>query len=258
MATRSRRGCGFVVGVCVVAVAATAPGSAAAKSRLPQNLGNGLARLVAPPPAPSGALSRGPRLNQSKLAVRDSLGRVLVDVHLARAANLATVAGNLQGLGLQPVATDARYRSGVVSGFVALDKVAAIATAPGVGSVMQGVPPRSRVGSVTSQGVQQERVDRVRGVDGAGITVGILSDSFDTATTDVFGDPLLIHAADDVASGDLPGPGNPLNANPVKVLEDFDDPTATDEGRAILQIVHDIAPKATLCFATAAVSETGF
>ena len=42
------------------------------------------------------------------------------------------------------------------------------------------------------------------GVDGSGVTVGILSDSFDT---DYRRAPT--HAADDVASGDLPGAGNP-------------------------------------------------
>jgi hypothetical protein len=260
MATRSRRGCFRLVGVCTALVAVAAPGTAGAKERLPQNLGNGLARLVSPPPAPTAGLGRGPRLVQDRLAIRDSLGRVLVDVRLAPGAGLADTQQRLQGLGLQTVARDAQYRTGMLTGFVALDKVAAIATAPGVGAVMQAVKARTHVGAVTSQGVQQERVDRLpRGVDGSGITVGVLSDSFDTAQFDVFGDPLADHAADDIASGDLPGPGNPLNAKPVVDVEDFDFPDlATDEGRGMLQIVHDVAPKAKLCFATAFLSETEF
>ena len=97
-----------------------------------------------------------------------------------------------------------------------------------------------------------------QGLDGTGQTVGVLSDSYDTATLDLFGDPLTIHAAEDIASGDLPGPGNPNNPNPVIVIEDFPDPDAADEGRAMLQIVHDVAPKAKLAFATAFVSKMGF
>ena len=249
-----------VVGVCVGLVALGAPGAAGAKEPLPGNLGNGLARLVSPPPAPSAGLGSGPRLVENRLAIRDSLGRVLVDVRLAPGAGLADTQQRLQGLGLQTVARDAQYRTGLLTGFVALDKVASVATAPGVGAVMQAVRARTHVGAVTSQGVQQERVDRLpRGVDGSGITVGVLSDSFDTAQFDVFGDPLADHAADDIASGDLPGAGNPLNPNPVVDVEDFDDPdVATDEGRGMLQIVHDVAPKAKLCFATAFISETEF
>ena len=191
MATRSRRGCWSVVGVCVGLVALGAPGAAGAKEPLPGNLGNGLARLVSPPPAPSAGLGSGPRLVQNRLAIRDSLGRVLVDVRLAPGAGLADTQQHLQDLGLQTVARDAQYRAGLLTGFVALDKVASVATAPGVGAVMQAVRARTHVGAVTSQGVQQERVDRLpRGVDGSGITVGALSDSFDTAQFDVFGDPL--------------------------------------------------------------------
>ena len=191
MATRSRRGCWSVVGVCAGLVALGAPGAAGAKEPLPGNLGNGLARLVSPPPAPSAGLGSGPRLVQNRLAIRDSLGRVLVDVRLAQGAGPRGHAAAPAGLGMQTIARDAQYRTGMLTGFVALDKVAAVATAPGVGAVMQAVKARTHVGAVTSQGVQQERVDRLpRGVDGTGITVGVLSDSYDTAQFDVFGDPL--------------------------------------------------------------------
>ena len=55
----------------------------------------------------------------------------------------------------------------------------------------------------------------------------------------------------------FPGVGNPAgNTEPVVVLEDF--PARTDEGRAMLQIVHDLAPKAKLGFATANTGQLGF
>jgi hypothetical protein len=102
-------------------------------------------------------------------------------------------------------------------------------------------------------------VVNAQGFDGTGITVGCLSDSFDTALTDLDDNPLAIHAAQDVATDDLPGVGNPNgNTDPVNVLEDLDDHSGFDEGRAMLQIVHDVAPKAKLAFATAFVSATDF
>ena len=103
-----------------------------------------------------------------------------------------------------------------------------------------------------------QRVNRVqaRGVDGRGVTIGALSDSYDTATTDVFGDPLLIHAAEDVASGDLPGTGNPRNPQPVVVIQDANG--GHDEGRGMLQIAHDVAPGSKLCFATANGGQLNF
>lgn len=106
-------------------------------------------------------------------------------------------------------------------------------------------------GSVTSEGDGLLQADQVRsayGVDGTGVTVGVLSDSFDTATN------TSVHAAKDVASGDLPGPGNPCGrTTPVTVLHDYADAdhSQNDEGRAMTQIVHDLAPGAQLMFATA-------
>src|SRR3954447_9466708 len=190
MATRSRRGCWSMVGACVALAGLAAPGVAQAGGRLPGNLGNGLAQLVSPGPAPAAGLGRGPRLNQGRLAVRDSLGRVLVDVRVAPGADMAAVQQRVQALGLQTVAKDAAYRTGLIEGFLPLDKVKAVATTAGVGSVLQALPARTHVGAVTSQGVHEERVDRLpRGVDGSGVTIGVQSDSYDAATTDAFGDP---------------------------------------------------------------------
>src|SRR4029079_11237428 len=91
-----------------------------------------------------------------------------------------------------------------------------------------------------------------------GITVGVLSDSYDAATEAVATD-----ARADVASNDLPGLASSCSDQqlPVDVLQDLS-PTAGeeagDEGRAMLQIVHDLAPHAKLAFATAFESEKSF
>ena len=81
------------------------------------------------------------------------------------------------------------------------------------------------------------------GVDGTGIKVGILSDSFDK----------LGGASTDVANGELPGATNPCgHTTAVAVISDtIIAGGGTDEGRAMAQIVHDLAPGAQLGFATA-------
>ncbi|KTR87715.1 hypothetical protein NS220_17120, partial [Microbacterium testaceum] len=85
------------------------------------------------------------------------------------------------------------------------------------------------------------------GVDGTGVVVGVISDSF--GATSAPGSTV----ADDIANGLLPGPGNPCGReNPVEVLRDGTGvPTSSDEGRAMLQLVHGIAPGASLVFAAA-------
>jgi hypothetical protein len=81
------------------------------------------------------------------------------------------------------------------------------------------------------------------GVDGTGVTVGIISDSF--ALTDEVTTP-----AEDVALGVLPGPGNPCgHETPVRVLVEGT-PGGHDEGRAMAQLVHGVAPGAELLFAS--------
>ena len=77
------------------------------------------------------------------------------------------------------------------------------------------------------------------GVDGTGETIGVLSTSVNQFNGGL---------AASYATGDL----NP--ANPVNVIQD-DPGEPTDEGRAMLENIHDIAPGANLQFATALISE---
>jgi hypothetical protein len=103
-------------------------------------------------------------------------------------------------------------------------------------------------GTVVSQGDTAQGSNTVRtdyGVDGSGVGVGVFSNSFNC----------LGGQATDDANGDLPG-------NPD---EDYFDINAMggacngdDEGRAMAQIVHDVAPGADIHFASAFISETVF
>lgn len=97
---------------------------------------------------------------------------------------------------------------------------------------------QAATGAVVSEGDRAHGADLARTqrrVSGVGVTVGVLSDGVDSLPASV-------------ASGDLPAD--------VEVL-----PGAAglgDEGTAMLEIVHDLAPKARLVFATAFSGEQSF
>jgi hypothetical protein len=98
------------------------------------------------------------------------------------------------------------------------------------------------------------RSDFARGgynLSGENVKVGVLSNSYDTQ-----GDADI-----DVGNGDLPGETNPyFNLTPVEVLKEYSVTfgSLSDEGRAMLQIVHDIAPGAELAFRTGSESADDF
>jgi hypothetical protein len=101
-------------------------------------------------------------------------------------------------------------------------------------------------GKIVTEGDRLLRADIARNtfkIDGSGIKVGIISNSFNTTG-------LL---ANDIANGELPGANNPEGKfQPIRVLKDLksDSVFANEEGRALAQIVHDEAPGAELIFHT--------
>ncbi|HEY1020969.1 MAG TPA: hypothetical protein VGE06_01595, partial [Flavisolibacter sp.] len=108
--------------------------------------------------------------------------------------------------------------------------------------------PVGNAGIVTSEGDRAIAANLARAgfnIGGAGIKVGVISDSYNRSS-------LQIDNADlDIKNGDLPGTGNPEgNTTPVDVVLEYPYGIRSDEGRAMLQIVHDLAPKASLAFRT--------
>jgi subtilisin family serine protease len=118
-----------------------------------------------------------------------------------------------------------------------------------VGTAMMAGAPK--ITPVTSQGdtAQLSYLARKKyKVEGKGVKVGVLSDSYNNLGT----------ASNGVLHGELPGAGNPFNyKKPVQVLEDLDS-GGTDEGRAMIEIVHDVAPGAELAFHTADNGQADF
>ncbi len=100
------------------------------------------------------------------------------------------------------------------------------------------------VGAVTSQGDIADQAAGVRagyGINGAGVKIGIISDSFNNNNqgyTDTY--------STDVASGDLPAGVEILN----------DNYPGTDEGRAMAQVIYDSAPGVSFAFASGEGGQT--
>jgi hypothetical protein len=191
--------------------------------------------------------------------------RVIVEVRFDRGAG--AMVDDLRAAGAKAIDVSRRYQTVTVA--AKPEELRRLSHVPRVVAVTEVLAPIAAASStcpsgvVVSEGDEQLRAGDARtlfGVDGSGVTVGILSDSFDRAgeAADESG-PIATHEAEDVESGDLPGSTNtcPGQSTPVELL---DDPEAegVDEGRGMAQIVHDLAPAAELAFATAFTSETAF
>ncbi len=182
----------------------------------------------------------------------DAQGRVEVDITTGQAASLAPV---LTAMGADVVSILPQYNQD--EAYIPWSKLPAISNlgSRGLMGIIGVNTPMVSVGSVTSEGVNVVEADRVQnstpGYNGAGVTVGALSDSYDDVQEPVVtvGGTTYKGAAADVETGDLP--------NNVNVIQDLSS-GGTDEGRAMLQIVHDVAPGASLAFATADISEGQF
>ena len=159
-------------------------------------------------------------------------GSVLVDL---RAEPTARLLAEIAGLGGQVVESHPEY--GAVRARIPLESVEELAALPEVRSIRPADRAVTRKIDTSEGDVAHRAVDArsVFGIDGTGVTVGVLSDGVDSL-------------ASLEASGDLPAA--------VTVLPG--QAGSGDEGTAMLEIVHDLAPGAALMFATAFGSEAGF
>jgi len=156
---------------------------------------------------------------------------VLIDL-VAQEHDIPALHRAANRLGLE----DGHARGRILSGWFPIAALTELARTPGL-AYARPVHVVSHAGAVTSQGDIAHGAATVRnidGFDGSGVTVGVLSDSYDC----------LGGAANDVATGDLPAD--------IRVLEDISECAgAVDEGRAMMQIVHDLAPAAAQVFHSA-------
>jgi predicted outer membrane repeat protein len=191
-------------------------------------------------------------VSESGISIDDSMWQWKEDaigISALATSDPAILAEDLAALGMEAFTISRQ----IVSGFLPTTSIGALASLESLKFAHPALKPISYVGLVTSGGDAAQRSTVVRsfledpvGNDdlvGTGVRVGVISDSYDNE-----GDG---SAAADIATGDLPGTGNP-NGFTIPVTIVRDNVAGTDEGRAMLQIVHDVAPGAQLLFSNVA------
>ncbi len=157
---------------------------------------------------------------------------VAVDVYVT--GSVPDAARALRALGMQVTAISERAPQRMVEGYLPAEALPAAAALASTRAILTALTDPSS-GAVTSQGDAATRGPQARlfGPNGAGISVGVISDSIDRVSPGVAGSQ---------ASGDLP-------ANVVSL---GDSAAGRDEGRAMAEIIYDEAPGISgIVFATA-------
>ncbi|GAB4398894.1 MAG: hypothetical protein OHK0053_18300 [Microscillaceae bacterium] len=191
-------------------------------------------------PMPANVHPREVAMLQEDLLLSNEQGKIAVQI---RVEQISRIMPELFVRGFELSATSEKYS--LVEGWIhpgnllQLEQLAAY----GLLSATPIYRPFNNAGSVTSEADIAMRADRARAignVDGTGIKIGILSDSYDVLGGESAG----------IASGDLPTEG-------VNILQEGPAGTS-DEGRAMAELIHDLAPGADLYFATAFGGELTF
>src|ERR1044071_1164315 len=173
-------------------------------------------------------------------AMRVQGGLIGVDLYANDAASLQR---SLATLGARNV----KSHGPLVSAQVPVSALGQLAALP---ALRFAIPSLARVrvasqGDVVSQGDVSLRSNTVRastGLDGSGVTVGVMSDSYQCNPAPFVPGAPTTTAAQDEASQDVP-PG-------VQVLDNGACP-GSDQGRGMAQLAHDVAPGAAQKFHSA-------
>jgi len=202
---------------------------------------------------------------------------VLVDA--VTTGNGQTLREALQALGLKNSSVFAND----VSGWLPIDQLTQAAGIKILRAMHASMPRTHAVGPVATQGDFAQRSLAARnlypGLNGQGVTVGVLSDSFNcyavyaqvglnaSGNNGYASNGFSSTYSDDQTTGALPSGINVLEEAPsvsgqkAGTCMDYGAPVELpdgDEGRAMLQIVHAIAPNAALAFHTAVNGEADF
>jgi len=149
--------------------------------------------------------------------------------------SIAALKVRLEALGMTNI-TEYKH---LISGVLPIQKLGELSDVAGISRVSSNLATSYSEGLASNKGetgMNADVIKRVHNLDGSGITIGVLSDSYNC----------LGGAGIDITLGDLP--------NDVQVIKEYSfcsiNPRS-DEGRAMMQLIHDIAPGAKLMFHTA-------
>ena len=177
--------------------------------------------------------------------VRNRYVAVDISLKFSNPGEIERIKTNLTNLGMSQIS---QYNN-LLSGVLPIDKLSSLQQLPEISWVSSNKATRRGLGApggaaynAADAAMFTDVVRKQYEIDGSGVVIGVLSDSYNC----------LGGAANDMASGDLP--------QEVRVLKEypFCEDGASDEGRAMMQLIHDIAPGAKLMFYTAFVSPVDF
>jgi hypothetical protein len=171
-----------------------------------------------------------------------AFGGVGIHVHATLPQYLNNLAADLINLGAADVQSYPSQQ--MVNGFIPVWMIPQLTSLPNFASVSSIERPLSYLGSAETQGdgvMLAPQFRATQGADGSGQIVGVLSTSANNVTGGL---------GQSERTGDL-------IPSHVKDLEDLPagDPNATDEGRAMMEIVADVAPGSNQYFHTGFISE---
>lgn len=178
-------------------------------------------------------------------------GYVSVSAYPDSAANANSLRSALVAKGM----LNAAVRGNAVTGRVPVSALTDLSKTQGLRFLRPSMAG-TRAGLVQSQGDRSMRTDTVRqrfGVTGKGVRVGVLSDSYNCLEGPFAPGAPFTTAPQDIANGDLPA-----DVIVLKDLSPVPSPDCSDEGRGMMQLIHDVAPESPLAFYTAFESMEDF
>jgi hypothetical protein len=190
----------------------------------------------------SHAMPRAFFTSRTDIFTFDEQGRVKVNIRATLNRFVNDLAKSLAAWGMNIISTTPSQ--GITTGYLPIARITDLPSLPYYAAVTPSYAVVHKVGSATTQGDAVIMADVFRSnynVTGQGITIGIISDSANQVNGGI---------AQSQSTGDLPPQG-------VQVLKDGPS-GSTDEGRAMAEIIHDVAPGANLAFYTGVDSPQDF